>query len=1046
MSLSAFARRHRTLFLSLAGAFVVFTLAGFFLVPVIARGQVLRRASAALHRPVAIERVRFNPFTLALTLRGVTVTDHDNAELAGWDELTVNLAASSLLRRTWFFDSIRLVHPHARIVLGPDGQPNIADLLATDEAPAPKPAVPAASVTSAALPPVVVIALLVERGEFVFLDRSRGAPFETRFSPFTLDLRRFTTRPDRTGNYAFEAVTESGERFAWRGNFSVAPLASAGHFELGDLTLAKYAPFSRSFVQLAPTGGKLTVGADYEVRLDPTPVLRLANGALAITGLQLTAPGAAAPAITATEIRLDNLTADAVAHTTSAGSLLLRGANITAERRADGTIDLVALLAPPVPAPAPPPATVSPAPAFSATLAKLEIADTTLRLTDRTTPRPATLAVDQLALTLTNVGTALDRDVPLAASFRWNESGRIALHGTVRPQPLAASLDIEADGIALRPLDPYLAPFLDVLITSGTARAKGHADVALPAGAAPDLRWTGDFGLAGFATIDAEFSEPLFGFADLALTGIKFTSQPLTLALDEVALREPFAHIVVMPDRQVNLTAALKPLRASQPETQNPKPENSPAPALSPPPSRLSPQLSLARVTITGARFTATDRSIDPVFNTELTDFGGTITGLSSDPAARAAADLTGRLGPAQLHITGQLNLLAADAFSDVQVAFNGIELPPFTPYSGRYAGYVIDKGKLNLDLRYRLEKRDLTAENNFALDQFTFGQPVASPDAIKLPLKLALAILRDRNGRISESLPVRGNLDDPDFRYGRVVWHAVTNVIVKAATAPFSILGGLFGGGHDLSAVDFASGSAEFDAEATARLDGLVKALTERPGLNLEIASAPQPAADTAGLRASLLDAQLRARKVRELAATTSEAIDPATVAVTPEEEQRYLAALLAERGVPVVATATTPDAAPQPPSLAKSKSETSKSKAETQSAKPNFVVRTVRRLFGTTSSSAANVSGPHGRPADAPPDSATPALPPVEDLRTQVLATITPTEADFAALSARRAQRIQEYLTGKGVDAAHVFLAPNAAPPSTDPAAPPRVVFNLQ
>ncbi|HLP02406.1 MAG TPA: DUF748 domain-containing protein, partial [Opitutaceae bacterium] len=535
------------------------------------------------------------------------------------------------------------------------------------------------------------------------------------------------------------------------------------------------------------------------MRLDATRVLRLANGSLAVTGLQLTAPGAAAPAVTAAEIRLENLAADAVAQTASAGSLLLRGANVTAERRADSTIDLVALLAPPLPAPAPPPATASPAPPFSATLAKLEIADTALRLTDRTTPRAATLAVDQLALTLTNVGTALDRDVPLAASFRWNESGRVSLHGTVRPQPLAASLDIEADGIALRPLDPYLAPFLDVLITGGTARAKGHAEIALPANAAPDLRWTGDVGLAGFATIDAAFSEPLFGFTDLALTGIKFTSQPLALALEEVALREPFAHVVVMPDRQINLMAALKPLRSAEPESRSSEPETpNPKPETTSP----SPEISLARLTITGARFAATDRSIDPVFTTELTEFGGMITGLSSDPAARAGVDLTGRLGPAQLRITGQLNLLAADAFSDVQVAFNGIELPPFTPYSGRYAGYVIDKGKLSLDLRYRLEKRDLTAENNFALDQFTFGQAVESPDAIKLPLKLALAILRDRNGRISESLPVRGNLDDPDFRYGRVVWHAITNLIVKAATAPFSILGGLFGGGHDLSAV----------------------------------------------------------------------------------------------------------------------------------------------------------------------------------------------------------------------------------------------------
>ncbi|MFT3830574.1 MAG: DUF748 domain-containing protein [Opitutaceae bacterium] len=1038
MHLSAFVRRRRTLLLSLVGAFLVFTLAGFLLVPVIARRQILQQAAAALHRPVAVEQVRFNPFTLALTVRGFTVTDHDQSELAGWDELTVNLAASSLLRRTWFFDAIRLVHPRARLVLGPDGRPNIADLFPTAAAPDAKPAPPAT------IPSVVVMQLLVERGAFHFVDRSRGEPFETRFSPFTFDLRRFTTRPDRTGNYTFEAATEAGERFAWRGNIGIAPLASAGHFELGDLALAKYAPFARGFVQLAPAAGKLALAADYEVRLDERRILRLANGSCVLTGLQLAAPGAPAPVLAAAEIRLENFVADAVAHTASAAALSLRGGNLVAERRADGTIDLVALLAPPAGAPVrPASAPISPAPAgapFTATLGKLTITDTALRLTDHTTPRPATLAIDQLALTLTDVGTALDRDVPLEANLRWNESGRIALRGTVRPQPLAATLDLAVDGIALRPLDPYLAPFLDVLITSGTARAKGRLVAALPADAPLDLRWTGDLGLAGFASVDAEFSEPLCGFADLALTGAQLTTRPLALTLDEIALREPFARVVVMPDRQINLLAALKPLRASAAQESSPPTKSAAPPDAAAP----APQITIGRFTIAGARLAATDRSIEPTFETELTDFSGAITGLSSDPAARAAVDLNGRLGSAPLRITGQLNLLAADAFSDVKIVFSGIELPPFTPYSGRYAGYVIDKGKLTLDLRYQLEKRELAAENQFTFDQFTFGQSVDSPDAVKLPLKLALAILRDRNGRISENLPIRGNLDDPDFRYGRVVWHAITNLIVKAATAPFSVLGGLFGGGRDLSTVEFAGGAADFDAEAIARLDGLVKALTERPGLSLEIASAPQPAADTAGLRASLLEAQLRARKVRELATTTSEAIDPATVPLTPEDEQRLLAALVAERGTSATTAAATQQEAAPPSGLAAPKPDTG-------NPKPNLVVRTFRRLFGRStgaanSPAATPADGPHGRPAAAPPDGTAPAAPSIEDLRAQALATITPADADFAALAARRARQIQEYLTGKGVEPGRVFLAPNAAPPAADPAARPRVVFNLR
>ena len=1065
-SLPALLRRRRRLLLWLAGLFAAYALAGFFLAPVVVRQQAVRHASAALRRPVTIEQVRINPLTCSLTVRGLAVAAHDGAEFAGWDELHVDFSPlASLGRLAWSFEEIHLVHPRARLYRDAAGALNIADLL-------PPPTTPAAAPAAPALPPPVRVATFeLTRGEFTYADKSLSAPFETRFGPTSFALRNFTTRPREAGAYTFEATTEAGERFAWQGSLTFSPLGSAGRVAITGLNLPKYTAFHRDLHQLDLLSGRLGVELDYELDLaGPAPVARLANGRVTLADLQLAARGTTTPLATIPLVELSGLAADSAKQQASIATILVRGVDLSATRRADGTLDWLSLLAPAVaqaslpaetaPAPAPdhrPPATGGTVAGWSATLGTLELADATLRLHDLTNPRPVELVIDQLALKLTGASTRLDQPVALATSLRWGGAGRIALEGTVTPQPLAADLQLEVADLALRPLDPYLAPFADLRLTGGAVRAKGHVTFALTADGAPDLRWQGEAGVSALAAVDGEFAEPLFGVTDLALANLRATTQPLGVAIAEIALKAPYAHAIVFPDKRLNLTSILKtsaPAPAAAPASLPAIPApTSPAPDHRPPltadrspVAAPSPQITIARVTLAGARLVATDRSVSPAFTTELTDFGGTISGLSSEQLARAEVDLAGRLGLAPLKVSGKINPLAGDAFTDVKITFTGIELPPFTPYSGKFAGYTVDKGKLSFDLAYHLSARELAAENNVVLDQFYLGQTVESPEAVKLPLKLALAILRDRDGRIAIDLPIRGNLDDPDFKYGRMVMRTLGNLVVKAATAPFALLGGLFGGGHDLSAVDFASGSAEFTPEALARLDGLAKALTERPGLSLEISSQPQRELDLAGLRAAQLEALLRARKLRELAATTAEPIDPATVQPTAEEIARYLAELHAERCPPVAASAE----ASQP----LGSTTTAPGTATPAPHAGNLVVRTFRRLFieptpAERAQHPAASGSAHRPPAtdNRQPDTATPPALTPEELRAQVLATIAPDDSAFAALAAQRAQRIQEYLLTKGsIDAARVFLAPAGVPPAAGATTVPRVVFNLQ
>jgi hypothetical protein len=188
------------------------------------------------------------------------------------------------------------------------------------------------------------------------------------------------------------------------------------------------------------------------------------------------------------------------------------------------------------------------------------------------------------------------------------------------------------------------------------------------------------------------------------------------------------------------------------------------------------------------------------------------------------------------VEISGTLNLLSAQTFSDVDMKFRNIELTTFNPYSGKYAGYNIAKGKLTTEMHYKVEDRKLDAQHHIVLDQLEFGEATGSKDAVPLPVRLAVALLKDRDGVIKLDLPVTGSLDDPQFRIGPVVWQMVRNLLGKIVTAPFALLGSLFGGGEEISHVDFAAGSAALAPAEADKLTHLSKALAERPQLRLDI------------------------------------------------------------------------------------------------------------------------------------------------------------------------------------------------------------------
>lgn len=477
------------------------------------------------------------------------------------------------------------------------------------------------------------------------------------------------------------------------------------------------------------------------------------------------------------------------------------------------------------------------APAWVATLGELDLTAFRVAFRDEVPPTPFATALEDIHLRLLprqreGEPHRLEGRLALATG------GRLTLGGSVNEHPLAVNAELDLEGLALPPFAPYFADVARFALESGSLDVKGNFRFA--GGTRASAAFRGQVAVRDFAANDLDQDERFLAWKRLAATGIDWQLDPGRLVIRDIEAARPFMRLIVGADQTLNLSHVI----VSEPATAAAGVDTARTTAAPYP-------LRIDRIRLDNGAMLFADLTLKPQFATGIQALTGTVTGVSSDPAARATIALKGRVDQyGRADISGSTNPLASDRYTDLKVRFTDLELTTLTPYSAKFAGYRIDKGKLSLDLGYLIQDRRLEARNKIVFNQLTLGDKVDSPDAMNLPLKLAVAILKDKDGVIDVDLPVTGSLDDPKFRIGPLVWHAFVNLLTKAATAPFSLIAGLVGGGDDMDALPFAAGSAALAPENVEKLGKLAGALAQRPALGVEVRGAYDPATDALALR----------------------------------------------------------------------------------------------------------------------------------------------------------------------------------------------------
>ncbi|HVB81670.1 MAG TPA: DUF748 domain-containing protein [Candidatus Binataceae bacterium] len=562
-------------------------------------------------------------------------------------------------------------------------------------------------------------------------------------------------------------------------------------------------------------------------------------------------------------------------------------------------------------------------------VASVAIEKTEIRVEDDTMPRTVAIAVAPLNFHLKNVSNDLSRPIAIDLDGILDRKGSFKVTGTAAPEPLKLNLRVVTRRLDLAPFDPYVTGHLNTTIARAALSINGEVGVSKER---REMRvsYRGDAALGSVRMLDKVTHDSFLRWNSFRANGIDFKlgSGPPKFHVAALDLSNFYARIILNSDGRLNLRDVMaSPEKAPTSLTRahgapgsvgaapTPAPSASPAPspaaasneagatapaaaaspAAAPSPAPLPADLAVGRVSLHGGQVNYSDNFIKPNYSADLTEISGKVGSFGTGSTTPADLELDGQVnGNAPLTISGSINPLTPLAFVDIKAKAEGVELTNLSTYSTKYTGYPITKGTLTVDLHYLLEQQKLTAENHIFIDQLTFGDKVASPNAINLPIRLAVALLKNSQGQIDLHLPVSGSLSDPQFSVGGIVLHAIVGLIMRAATSPFSLIASAVGGlggasGEDLNYVVFSPGWASLTAAARSKLDTVVKALQVRPALKLDICGRVDPKLDREGLPEALVAQSVARQKLLD-AGQNAAGVDLASVQITPDEYNRYL------------------------------------------------------------------------------------------------------------------------------------------------------------
>lgn len=793
----------------------------------------------------------------SLTLGATTLLDAKQQPIIGFEQLfiTPNLQAS-WQQKGVVLSAVTLTKPVVLLQRLTDKKGdvrlNLTDALATLLTPAPSP-----EPETASAPLLVDIASVnVTDGHVRYQDQRKesepGWLPPLNLEKVTLKLDNLRTEANHPTAYQLSAAINGKSSLAAHGKLAVMSGMGQGKASLKQVELKPFAPLWAPYLKLDLAKGHANAEVEYQLKEGKQGVLwQLSKGKLTLDNWQLKKHKGDEFARFG-QLALSELAVDGQKQSLQIGKITLQQPLLKATLNPQQELDLADLLIEQAPAKPVKGADTANEVANNAAPKSAQQAKTAgngkkhgadkpwqwqikqividkgdLTLTESSSGKPQARQLSGLKLALGPLGSKGEQPSKLTLATQFNQSSPLAFDGQLTLTPFTLSGDINQQGLPLTLAQPYLADLVRIKVQNGLLSSKTRLDLATTAqGDLSKLTLQGGLDVNGLKVVDRADNQRLLEFNTLALTGLTYDGISQQMRIKDIALNKPFARIEINEDGTTNLQQLLLPQPAAAKSTE--AEAGSKAPDF---------RFTIDQLRTEQGNLRFADRSLSQDFVADITSLGGQSRHISNIPGQRSDLAFNGKVDRyAPVTIRGGTNLLVANPILDIAVAFHNLELTTFTPYSGTYAGYAIDKGQLSMKLHYKLEGNRLEGDNDITIKKLQLGEKIKSDQAKDLPLGLAIALLSDANGVIQMNLKVKGDLDQPDFSIGNIFWDVLGNTLSKAITSPFSLLASLADGTEALDELPFLPGEPDLTPTQQEKLVKLAQALKDRPKLSMNI------------------------------------------------------------------------------------------------------------------------------------------------------------------------------------------------------------------
>ena len=822
------------------------------------------RSTLSLH----IDEIRINPFSLSVEINHVNLQDKNKQSLAAFERLYINFQLSSLFRQLWYFDALILESPSVHYQIYNDFSNNIEQLnslISKDKASLNDSTIEnheLDSVPGNTIPELLVKTLRIDNLAIQFTDDAKKPSFNTHIGPLNIALDNFTTQKDLNSSYSLKATSASGiigSSFEWQGFIGFLPFRSEGQFVIKEINLPKAYRYIKDELPTLLTAGMLNLNAHYRIDFSQEKMLfNVDNANFSFLDVTLQRKDQDLAAIKLGELMLKNVNYSSKLHQLSLDQLALNRSNVSIAIDKQGELNLSEFFTQKASESANNDQdkdnlikdSSGQGTQLKLAIDKITFNDNNLYFIDNSTTKVTELEVSHINMNIASFNLQPNSRFPIDFSAIFEKNGTVKAVGEFSIQPLSSRFDILAKNLPVLSIEQYIQQFIISEIVSGDVNLAMKLDYQQQSNQTKTANndsdkviISGNITLNNWRTKLANEDKDYARIEQISLDGINYSQPQNTLDIEKMTVDnlwlnarrndEGIINIANLHRPQKN-TRARDKVKSEQVESEQVESEQGEHDLIS---------VNLKHFQMNSADILYTDYAVTPRYKMQISPLDIVIKGLSTKVNSRADIDVEAKLNRfAPLTLKGSVNLLSDTLYTNFNLRLNDIQMSDMTPYSGTFIGREIDQGKLNLDINYVIEEEQLRAENTVFIDQLELGNNVKSEQATSLPIGLAVSLLKDSNQEIHIDMPISGNLNDPKFSYGQLVWQTFGNLIVKAVSSPFSLLASLVDSDEDLGAITFSAGSAKVEEIMVKRLELLSQALNKRPELQLSITGCYHP------------------------------------------------------------------------------------------------------------------------------------------------------------------------------------------------------------